>query len=92
MKTTHIVALTSLIALAACDPPNSAEPGAAKKVTSGAVTLMATAPDGTKLWGVWSMGRTVYFASTGTSTEEVCGKGCVEERHTPTATKGTTVP
>ena len=78
------IALFACLALAACDPPQSAEPGASQKVETGAVTLAATAPDGTKLWAVKSWGRTIYFASTGTSASEQCGKNCVYERSTPT--------
>lgn len=78
------IALLVCLILAACDAPQSAEPDAAKKVKTGAVTLMATAPDGTKLWAVYSMGRTIYFASTGTSASEQCGKNCRYERITPT--------
>jgi hypothetical protein len=81
----RILIAASLLFLAACDPPQSAEPGASQKVETGAVTLMATAPDGTKLWAVHSMGRTIYFASTGTSASESCGKGCINERTIPTA-------
>jgi hypothetical protein len=81
----RILLAASLLFLTACDPPQSAEPGASQKVVTGAVTLMATAPDGTKLWAVRSMGRTIYFASTGTSASETCGKNCTYERTTPTA-------
>lgn len=80
-----LVVLAAAGFLAACDPPKSAEPGADKKLYSGEVTLMAVAPDGTKLWGVLSAGRTVYFASSGTSTTQGCGKNCVRQNQTPTA-------
>lgn len=79
------IALIACLALAACDPPQTAEPGAATKVQSGAVTLMATAPDGTKLWAVHSFGTTIYFAASGTQHTESCGKACTRTVTTPTA-------
>ena len=81
-----ILTIGCLFLLAACDPPKSAEPEAKAKSERGEVALMATAPDGTKLWAVMSMGRTIYFASTGTSASESCGKACTYERTTPTST------
>jgi hypothetical protein len=65
----------ALLALAACDPPRSAEPAAEQKLVAGDVALIATAPDGTKLWAVRSYGRYVYFSSTGTTNDSVLRQG-----------------
>jgi hypothetical protein len=73
------LALALVLALASCDVPNSAEPNAYKKIDKGEVALIATAPDGTKLWGVSAGGYYVYFSSAGTDWSYTCGKSC--QRH-----------
>jgi hypothetical protein len=78
-----------LVALAGCDHPVTSEPGASEKLDRGEVALIATAPDGTQLWGVRDAGRRVYFASVGASWSETrnCGKSCTrtEYHEVPTA-------
>lgn len=80
-----ILALAAILLLTACSPPKGAEPGADAKLDDGAVALMATAPDGTKLWATRSYGRTVYFSSSGTQHEVSCGKNCYRQEHVPAA-------
>lgn len=49
------------------------------------VALVATAPDGTKLWRFKDgYGWTVYFASSGTQRQVSCGKGCTRPETVPT--------
>lgn len=78
--------ILAALGLAACGrAPISSEEGGAPDRT---VELMAEAPDGTKLWrydpGKGS--RYVYFASTGTSQTQGCGKNCTRTVTVPTAT------
>lgn len=69
-----------LLLVAACsgNVAATAEEGAEDKLKAGQVALIATAPDGTKLWGVYSAGRMVYFSNSGTSYSytQNCGKNC----------------
>lgn len=71
--------------LAACKaaPIETASAGADGRT----VELIATAPDGTKLWRFEDGSkRTVYFASSGTQHDESCGKGCTRSVTVPTST------
>lgn len=77
----HILAASALLALTACghSQSNTADSDLDTRVDAGDVALYAIAPDGTRLWAVKGRGgRTVYFASSGTSTShsETCGKNC----------------
>lgn len=74
-----------LLGLTACDPPRSAELGAARKISDGEVAKIAEAPDGTVLWAVQDRGETVYFASGGTQHRVSCGKACTRTIFTATA-------
>lgn len=79
MKTA--LAIIAALALTGCERArsNSAEDGADAALGKGEVALYAVAPDGTKLWAVEGRNaRTVYFATSGTSTShnESCGKNC----------------
>lgn len=92
----HGLGLSALIACAGCGdqrPPASqtAEPGAVEKANRGEVALIATAPDGTRLWGVAiAGGRWVYFSGSGaswtTTHSQPCGRSMcarTEEHETP---------
>lgn len=57
MRKLLLIAVAALT-LSACDDDTPA--------SQRQVSLVATAPDGTKLWSVWAGGRYVYFASSGT--------------------------
>lgn len=74
-----MIVLLGALLLAGCDRgTSSGEPDADARLSEGAVALIATAPDGTKLWGVRSGVRVVYFATGSTQTQhaESCGKNC----------------
>lgn len=79
----RIVLIATILALAACDVPKTAQPDARKKMYEGEVALFAVAPDGTKLWGAYVNGRDVYFSSTGASWVENCGKNCRRDVQVP---------
>jgi hypothetical protein len=74
------IALLAALTLAACQqsPPRTTPAEQHVRLDSGQVAIVATAPDGTKLWAVRAGRRIVYFASSGTATSHVenCGKNC----------------
>jgi len=72
------ICAVALLGLAACQKPEA-------NIPAGRVVHITTAPDGTKLWGVKTNGRVVYFASSGTATTESCGKSCTRDEQVPTA-------
>ncbi|MDU7524479.1 MAG: hypothetical protein E7K72_24440 [Roseomonas mucosa] len=76
-------------ALSGCDMPRPDKPSAVpveEPAGPDLVRLVATAPDGTRLWVIWHRGQRVYFASSGTETTRNEGKRIVEEV-VPTARK-----
>jgi hypothetical protein len=73
--------LLPIAMLSACNNPPEAN------IPASQVVRVATAPDGTVLWGVRTGGRNVYFASTGTQTTQSCGKNCVRPVQVPTAVR-----
>lgn len=77
MKKTAL--LLAFLALAACSKLPDSE------IPRDKIVRVATAPDGTVLWGVHTGNRDVYFASSGTQTTESCGKNCTRSVQVPTA-------
>jgi len=75
-----VICAIALLGLAACNKPEA-------NIPTGRVVLVTTAPDGTKLWGVKTNNRVVYFASSGTNSTESCGKSCSRDVQVPTATR-----
>jgi hypothetical protein len=74
-----IAILLPLVALVACSRLPDSE------IPRDKVVRVATAPDGTVLWGVRTGNRDVYFASSGTRTTQSCGKNCTRSVEVPTA-------
>lgn len=64
-------------ALAACAQPLPEGVDAERQASlkQGQVALVATAPDGTKLWAVKAGRRYVYFSSAGTQTSRTTQSG-----------------
>lgn len=74
----RILVCALLVAVVACQkPPATVTPAQEAVLNRGGVALVATAPDGTKLWAVQA-NRIIYFSSAGTQTSHTqsCGKGC----------------
>lgn len=80
----RLVVLLALLALAGCGEPDAetAQERMTRLNAGEEVLLVATAPDGTRLWRVYDRdyGVTVYFSSGGTQYRVSHGKSSSDER------------